>query len=91
LVSAFRPASADPATHAVDAAPGFHLRRAQDRPQAELCEIARRADELGYRTIWVSEAWGRDAFVLLARLAWVASEGGGGCRVRRSGPAGRNR
>jgi probable F420-dependent oxidoreductase len=55
------------------AAPGFHFRRAQDRPQDELCEVARCADALGYRSIWVSEAWGRDAFVLLARLATVTS------------------
>lgn len=55
-------------------APGFHFRRAQDRPQNELCEIARFADALGYRSIWVSEAWGRDAFVLLARLATITSQ-----------------
>jgi len=48
---------------------GFHFRRAQDRPQAELVELAREADRLGYQTVWASEAWGRDAFVLLARLA----------------------
>jgi probable F420-dependent oxidoreductase len=55
------------------AGPGFHFRRAQDRPQQELCELARCADVLGYRTVWVSEAWGRDAFLLLARLATVTS------------------
>jgi alkanesulfonate monooxygenase SsuD/methylene tetrahydromethanopterin reductase-like flavin-dependent oxidoreductase (luciferase family) len=36
---------------------------------SELVDLARSADHLGYRTIWASEAWGRDAFVLLSHLA----------------------
>jgi alkanesulfonate monooxygenase SsuD/methylene tetrahydromethanopterin reductase-like flavin-dependent oxidoreductase (luciferase family) len=50
---------------------GFHFRRAQDRPQEELRDLAGVADGLGYQTIWVSEGWGRDAFVLLSRLVDV--------------------
>jgi 5,10-methylenetetrahydromethanopterin reductase len=52
----------------------FHFRRAQDRPQEELRDLASIADQLGYRAIWVSEAWGRDAFTLLARLIDVVDQ-----------------
>lgn len=50
---------------------GYHVRRAFERPQGELRELASEADRLGYSTIWISEAWGRDAFQLLAQLALV--------------------
>jgi probable F420-dependent oxidoreductase len=52
---------------------GFHVRRSPDRAQPEILELAAEADRLGYSTIWISEAWGRDAFVLLAQLARTTS------------------
>ncbi|HEY7534878.1 MAG TPA: LLM class flavin-dependent oxidoreductase [Thermodesulfobacteriota bacterium] len=41
----------------------------QDITKAELIEIGRLSEELGYDSIWVPEMWGRDAFSLLAVLA----------------------
>lgn len=38
-------------------------------PGPLLIEVARRAEELGYDTLWVGETWGHDAFSVLTRLA----------------------
>ena len=38
-------------------------------PGPLLIEVARRAEALGYDTLWVGETWGRDAFTVLTRLA----------------------
>ena len=35
----------------------------------EMVALARRADDLGYDTIWAGEAWGRDAFTVLTMIA----------------------
>ena len=37
------------------------------RPQ--VIELARQAEALGYDTLWMSEAWGRDAFTILTYIA----------------------
>lgn len=44
-----------------------------DLPSSRLAELARRAEALGYHALWVPEAWGRDAFTLLARVAAATS------------------
>jgi len=38
-------------------------------PGPQLIEVARRAEAMGYDTLWVGETWGRDAFSVLTRLA----------------------
>ena len=38
-------------------------------PGPLLVEVARRAEALGYDTLWVGETWGHDAFSVLTRLA----------------------
>ena len=35
----------------------------------EIIAVARRAEELGYDTLWAGEAWGRDAFTVLTMIA----------------------
>jgi len=45
----------------------FSLRQASDT--AMVFEMADIAEALGYDSIWIPEAWGRDAFTLLAALA----------------------
>ena len=35
----------------------------------EIIAVAKRADELGYDSIWVGEAWGRDVFTVLTMIA----------------------
>jgi alkanesulfonate monooxygenase SsuD/methylene tetrahydromethanopterin reductase-like flavin-dependent oxidoreductase (luciferase family) len=53
---------------------GYHLRRSFERPVEEIRDLCALADRLGYSSVWVSEAWGRDAFLLLAQLAMVTSQ-----------------
>ena len=35
----------------------------------EIIAVTRRADELGYDTVWTGEAWGRDVFTVLTMIA----------------------
>ena len=35
----------------------------------QILAVARRADELGYDTVWIGEAWGMDAFTVLTAIA----------------------
>ena len=44
-----------------------------DHPGRPLVELAQRAEELGYDTLWVGETWARDAFVVLTELALATS------------------
>lgn len=48
---------------------GILLPRTEDLPQSEVVEFVQRVDALGYDTLWVPEAWGRDAFTILAQIA----------------------
>ena len=41
----------------------------RDMDDTEMIGLARRADDLGYNTIWVGESWGRDVFTVLTMLA----------------------
>ena len=41
----------------------------QDVDDGEIIALARRADELGYDTVWTGEAWGRDVFTVLTMIA----------------------
>src|SRR5687768_7719285 len=48
---------------------GLTLPRSEDIPRDQIVGFVQRAEELGYDSIWVPEAWGRDAFTLLTELA----------------------
>ncbi|MEP6693961.1 MAG: LLM class flavin-dependent oxidoreductase [Chloroflexota bacterium] len=48
---------------------GIALGSVHDRPFAEVVAFARAAEDGGYETLFVPEAWGRDAFVTLGALA----------------------
>ncbi|HEX2171695.1 MAG TPA: LLM class flavin-dependent oxidoreductase [Dehalococcoidia bacterium] len=48
---------------------GLTLPRTEDIPRSEVIEFVQQAEDLGYDSIWVPEAWGRDAFTLLTQLA----------------------
>jgi F420-dependent oxidoreductase-like protein len=50
---------------------GIALGTVHDRPFGEVAAFARMAEECGYETMFVPEAWGRDAFVTLGALARV--------------------
>ncbi len=41
----------------------------RDAPPDRVVDFARRAEELGYESIWAGEAWGRDVFTLLTEIA----------------------
>lgn len=41
----------------------------EDSSPGAAIEFARRAEELGYETLWVGESWGREAFSVLTQLA----------------------
>jgi alkanesulfonate monooxygenase SsuD/methylene tetrahydromethanopterin reductase-like flavin-dependent oxidoreductase (luciferase family) len=49
----------------------FQFPHERDAPRAEVLSIVKAIDALGYETIFVPEAWGRDAFTT---LGWIASE-----------------
>ena len=48
---------------------GVSIGTRRDDDDAEILAIARRADELGYHTLWTAESWGRDAFTILTMIA----------------------
>lgn len=48
---------------------GLTLPRSEDIPRDQIVGFVQRAEDLGYDSIWVPEAWGRDAFTLLTELA----------------------
>ena len=48
---------------------GLALGSRRDTDNDEIIALARRADELGYDTIWAGESWGRDVFTVLTMLA----------------------
>jgi F420-dependent oxidoreductase-like protein len=48
----------------------FQFPHERNAPRDELLSYVRLADELGYETIFVPEAWGRDAFTT---LGWIAA------------------
>jgi F420-dependent oxidoreductase-like protein len=48
----------------------FQFPHERNAPREELLSYVRLADELGYDTIFVPEAWGRDAFTT---LGWIAA------------------
>src|ERR1041385_2926476 len=48
----------------------FQFPHERNAPREELLSYVRRADELGYDTVFVPEAWGRDAFTT---LGWIAA------------------
>lgn len=48
---------------------GTQLGSRDDPSPAAMRDFARRAEELGYETVWVGESWGRDAFSLITYLA----------------------
>lgn len=50
---------------------GVNVPYADARPQTAMLEFVRAADRLGYDTVWVPEAYGWDAFTILAQLAGV--------------------
>ena len=40
-----------------------------DVDNGEIIDLARRADDLGYDTLWTGESWGRDVFTVLTMIA----------------------
>ncbi len=48
---------------------GTQLGSRDDPSPAAMRDFARRAEELGYETVWVGESWGRDAFSLITYMA----------------------
>ena len=48
---------------------GLSIGSRRDIDNDEIIALARRADELGYDTMWAGEAWGRDAFTVLTMIA----------------------
>jgi coenzyme F420-dependent oxidoreductase len=48
---------------------GTQLGSREDPSPAAMRDFARRAEELGYETVWVGESWGRDAFTLITYMA----------------------
>ncbi|HLZ72535.1 MAG TPA: LLM class flavin-dependent oxidoreductase [Dehalococcoidia bacterium] len=48
---------------------GTQLGSREDPSPAAMRDFARRAEELGYETVWVGESWGRDAFSLITYMA----------------------
>ncbi|HZQ35236.1 MAG TPA: LLM class flavin-dependent oxidoreductase [Dehalococcoidia bacterium] len=48
---------------------GTQLGSREDPSPAAMRDFARRAEELGYETVWVGESWGRDAFALITYMA----------------------
>ena len=60
---------------------GIALGAVHDRPFAEIVAFARAAEQCGYETLFVPEAWGRDAFVTLGALARVTERIGLGTGI----------
>ena len=48
---------------------GLTIGTRQDVDDGEIIALAKRADELGYDTVWTGEAWGRDVFTVLTMIA----------------------
>ena len=48
---------------------GLTLGLGDDVRRSRVIEFAQRAEELGYDSLWVGEAWGRDLFTVLTHIA----------------------
>ena len=48
---------------------GLSIGSRRDTDNEEIIAVARRADELGYNTMWTGESWGRDVFTILTMIA----------------------
>ena len=48
---------------------GLTIGTRQDVDDGEIIALAKRADDLGYDTVWTGEAWGRDVFTVLTMIA----------------------
>lgn len=48
---------------------GLTLSLGDDAPRSRVIEFARRAEELGYDSLWAGESWGRDLFTVLTQIA----------------------
>lgn len=53
---------------------GIALPREDDKPREEMLAWVQSADAHGYESVWVPEAWGRDAFTLATQVAMLTKQ-----------------